>query len=114
MTSTGLIRAPFLRNASTRQQRRSCSFVYSSEILLSHLMYESRDHGAISTIRGSCKCPYTLSRKLKGSVYVTFKQPTSALSAYEVLDKMFFQGRLLYIVPISDRRGRGGKTNVKI
>ena len=38
--------------------------------------------------------------------YVTFKQSTSALSAYETLDKKSFQGRLLHIIPAVDRKGK--------
>jgi RNA recognition motif-containing protein len=47
-----------------------------------------------------------LSKQSKGVAYVTFKQPTSALSAYEALDKTSFQGRLLHIIPAVDRKGK--------
>lgn len=47
-----------------------------------------------------------LSKQSKGLAYVTFKQPTSALSAYEALDKTSFQGRLLHIIPAVDRKGK--------
>lgn len=47
-----------------------------------------------------------LSKQAKGVAYVTFKQPTSALSAYEALDKTSFQGRLLHIIPAVDRKGK--------
>ncbi|OJA16508.1 hypothetical protein AZE42_10051, partial [Rhizopogon vesiculosus] len=46
-------------------------------------------------IKAMTNCPYTLS-----------KQPTSALSAYEALDKKSFQGCLLHIIPAVDRKGR--------
>ncbi|KAG1767362.1 hypothetical protein EV702DRAFT_1203736 [Suillus placidus] len=48
----------------------------------------------------------SLSKTSKGLAFVTFKQPTSALSAYEALDKTTFQGRLLHIIPAVDRKGR--------
>ncbi|KAG2337556.1 RNA-binding domain-containing protein [Suillus weaverae] len=48
----------------------------------------------------------SLSKKSKGLAYVTFKQPMSALSAYEALDKTTFQGRLLHIIPAVDRKGK--------
>ncbi|OJA12467.1 hypothetical protein AZE42_10513, partial [Rhizopogon vesiculosus] len=48
----------------------------------------------------------SLSKQSKGLAYVTFKQPTSALSAYEALDKKSFQGRLLHIIPAVDRKGK--------
>ncbi|KAG2051106.1 RNA-binding domain-containing protein [Suillus hirtellus] len=48
----------------------------------------------------------SLSKKSKGLAYVTFKQPTSALSAYEALDKASFQGRLLHIIPAVDQKGK--------
>ncbi|KAG1861131.1 hypothetical protein DFJ58DRAFT_777779 [Suillus subalutaceus] len=47
-----------------------------------------------------------LSKQSKGVAYVTFKQPTSALLAYEALDKTSFQGRLLHIIPAVDRKGK--------
>ncbi|KAH7911872.1 hypothetical protein BJ138DRAFT_1100742 [Hygrophoropsis aurantiaca] len=47
-----------------------------------------------------------LSKKLKGLAYVTFAQPTPALTAYEALDKKSFQGRLLHILPAVDRKGK--------
>lgn len=48
----------------------------------------------------------SLSKQSKGLAFVTFKQPTSALSAYETLDKKSFQGRLLHIIPAVDRKGK--------
>ncbi|KAG2129499.1 hypothetical protein DEU56DRAFT_956732 [Suillus clintonianus] len=48
----------------------------------------------------------SLSKQPKGLAYVTFEQPTSALSAYEALDKTSFQGRLLHILPAVDRKGK--------
>ncbi|KAG1873347.1 hypothetical protein C8R48DRAFT_753415 [Suillus tomentosus] len=48
----------------------------------------------------------SLSKNPKGLAYVTFKEPTSALSAYEALDKASFQGRLLHIIPAVDRKGK--------
>ncbi|KAG8215452.1 hypothetical protein J3R82DRAFT_9068 [Butyriboletus roseoflavus] len=46
-----------------------------------------------------------VSRQSKGLAYVTFVQPSSALAAYEGLDKKSFQGRLLHILPAVDRKG---------
>jgi multiple RNA-binding domain-containing protein 1 len=37
--------------------------------------------------------------------YVTFAQPSSAVEAYEKLDKASFQGRLLHILPAIQKRG---------
>ncbi|KAG2125739.1 hypothetical protein DEU56DRAFT_873032 [Suillus clintonianus] len=48
----------------------------------------------------------SMSKQPKGLAYVTFKQPTSALSAYEALDNTSFQGRLLHILPAVDRKGK--------
>ncbi|KAG2133823.1 uncharacterized protein EDB93DRAFT_1173636 [Suillus bovinus] len=48
----------------------------------------------------------SFSKKPKGLAYVTFKQPTSALSAHETLDKTSFQGRLLHIIPAVDQKGK--------
>jgi RNA recognition motif-containing protein len=48
----------------------------------------------------------SLSKQSKGLAFVTFKQPTCALSAYETLDKKSFQGRLLHIIPAVDRKGK--------
>jgi RNA recognition motif-containing protein len=48
----------------------------------------------------------SISKQPKGLAYATFKQPTSALSAYEALDKRSFQGRLLHIIPAVDRKGK--------
>ncbi|TFK50581.1 hypothetical protein OE88DRAFT_1631205 [Heliocybe sulcata] len=42
----------------------------------------------------------------KGFAYVSFAQPTSALAAYEALDKRSFQGRLLHILAAVDRKGK--------
>ena len=47
-----------------------------------------------------------VSRQSKGLAYVTFVQPSSALAAYEGLDKKSFQGRLLHILPAVDRKGK--------
>lgn len=46
-----------------------------------------------------------VSKQSKGLAYVTFVQPSSALAAYEGLDKKSFQGRLLHILPAVDRKG---------
>ncbi|KAH0834129.1 hypothetical protein J3R83DRAFT_11419 [Lanmaoa asiatica] len=46
------------------------------------------------------------SRQSKGLAYVTFAQSSSALAAYEGLDKKSFQGRLLHILPAVDRKGK--------
>lgn len=42
----------------------------------------------------------------KGVAYVTFADPSNAVAAYEALDKMSFQGRLLHVLPAVDRRGK--------
>ncbi|KAF5381861.1 hypothetical protein D9757_008340 [Collybiopsis confluens] len=42
----------------------------------------------------------------KGLAYVTFRNPSDAVGAYETLDKTSFQGRLLHILPAVDRRGK--------
>ncbi|KAH9943660.1 hypothetical protein B0H21DRAFT_810303 [Amylocystis lapponica] len=42
----------------------------------------------------------------KGLAYVSFAKPTSALAAFEALDKSSFQGRLLHILPAVDRRAK--------
>ncbi|KAG2067644.1 hypothetical protein BDR04DRAFT_1233274 [Suillus decipiens] len=47
-----------------------------------------------------------LSKQSKGLIYVTFKQPTSAIAAYEVLDKASLPGHLLHIIPTVDRKGK--------
>ncbi|KIJ13743.1 hypothetical protein PAXINDRAFT_170284, partial [Paxillus involutus ATCC 200175] len=47
-----------------------------------------------------------VSKQSKGLAYVTFAQSSSALSAYEALDKKSFQGRLLHILPAVDRKGK--------
>lgn len=47
-----------------------------------------------------------MSKQSKGLGYVTFAQPSSALAAYEALDKQSFQGRLLHILPAVDRKGK--------
>ncbi len=41
----------------------------------------------------------------KGLAYVTFSDPSNAVSAYLALDKKSFQGRLLHILPAIDRKG---------
>ncbi|KAI6143210.1 hypothetical protein BKA82DRAFT_4183819 [Pisolithus tinctorius] len=48
----------------------------------------------------------TVSKQPKGLAYVRFKQPSSALAAYEALDKKSFQGRLLHILPAVDRKAK--------
>jgi len=45
-------------------------------------------------------------KKRKGLAYITFAQPSSALAAYEALDKRSFQGRLLHILAAVDRRNK--------
>ncbi|KAI6024397.1 hypothetical protein EDC04DRAFT_2724589 [Pisolithus marmoratus] len=47
-----------------------------------------------------------VSKQPKGLAYVKFKQPSSALAAYEALDKKSFQGRLLHILPAVERAGK--------
>ncbi|KAJ4490517.1 hypothetical protein J3R30DRAFT_93378 [Lentinula aciculospora] len=45
-------------------------------------------------------------RQPKGLAYVTFAKATDALTAYEVLDKTSFQGRLVHILPAVNRKGK--------
>ncbi|EMD35195.1 hypothetical protein CERSUDRAFT_116663 [Gelatoporia subvermispora B] len=47
-----------------------------------------------------------LTKQPKGLAYVTFAQPSSAVAAFEALDKASFQGRLLHVLPAVDRRGK--------
>ncbi|KAF9484770.1 RNA-binding domain-containing protein [Pholiota conissans] len=60
-----------------------------------------------------------VTKQHKGLAYVTFAQPTSALAAYEALDRRSFQGRLLHILAAVDRKGKveveadGKKKSVK-
>lgn len=42
---------------------------------------------------------------------MTFAQPSSALCAYEALDKKSFQGRLLHILPAVERKGKPEELN---
>jgi len=51
-----------------------------------------------------------VSKQPKGLGYVKFKQPPSALTAYEALDKRSFQGRLLHILPAVERKGKSDIT----
>ncbi|KAI6023260.1 hypothetical protein BKA83DRAFT_4275186 [Pisolithus microcarpus] len=48
----------------------------------------------------------SISKQPKGFAYIKFKQPSSALAAYQALDKKSFQGRLLHILPAVDRPGK--------
>ncbi|KAJ4465340.1 RNA-binding domain-containing protein [Lentinula lateritia] len=59
-------------------------------------------------------------RQPKGLAYVTFAKPADAVTAYEVLDKTSFQGRIVHILPAVDRKGKfevkereGAKRSVK-
>ncbi|KAG6889270.1 hypothetical protein C0992_005794 [Termitomyces sp. T32_za158] len=45
----------------------------------------------------------------KGVAYVTFKSPSSAVAAYEALDRTPFQGRLMHVLGAVDRRGAPGE-----
>ncbi|KAJ3786386.1 hypothetical protein GGU10DRAFT_267157 [Lentinula aff. detonsa] len=45
-------------------------------------------------------------RQPKGLAYVTFAKAADAVTAYDVLDKTSFQGRLVHILPAVDRKGR--------
>ncbi|KAF4586102.1 Multiple RNA-binding domain-containing protein 1 [Pleurotus pulmonarius] len=47
----------------------------------------------------------SLTKQSKGLAYVTFRQSSCALAAYEALDRKSFQGRLLHILPAVDRKG---------
>lgn len=48
----------------------------------------------------------SVTKQSKGLAYVKFKHSSSALSAYDTLDKKSFQGRLLHILPAVDRKGK--------
>ena len=48
----------------------------------------------------------SISKQPKGLAYVKFKQPSSALAAYDALDKKSFQGRLLHVLPAVERKGK--------
>ncbi|KAH7882733.1 hypothetical protein F5I97DRAFT_1907901 [Phlebopus sp. FC_14] len=48
----------------------------------------------------------SVSKQSKGLAYVKFAQSSSALTAYEALDKKSFQGRLLHILPAVERKGK--------
>ncbi|KAF8830016.1 hypothetical protein HHX47_DHR2000128 [Lentinula edodes] len=59
-------------------------------------------------------------RQPKGLAYVTFAKAADALTAYEVLDKTSFQGRIVHILPAVARKGKfevkegeGAKRSVK-
>ncbi|KAJ3917189.1 hypothetical protein F5877DRAFT_45094 [Lentinula edodes] len=59
-------------------------------------------------------------RQPKGLAYVTFAKAADAVTAYEVLDKTSFQGRIVHILPAVDRKGKfevkegeGAKRSVK-
>ncbi|TRM63205.1 hypothetical protein BD626DRAFT_402977 [Schizophyllum amplum] len=43
-------------------------------------------------------------KQSKGVAYVTFANPEDAVTAYQVMDKKSFQGRILHILPAVDRR----------
>ncbi|KAG1750420.1 uncharacterized protein EDB91DRAFT_1107297 [Suillus paluster] len=78
------------------------TIMQTSRLFLRNLPFsctEARDYGVHIPID-------SLSKQSKGLAYVTFKQPASALSAYEALDKKSFQGRLLHIIPAVDRKGK--------
>ncbi|KAF7421208.1 Multiple RNA-binding domain-containing protein 1 [Pleurotus ostreatus] len=47
----------------------------------------------------------SLTKQSKGLAYVTFRQSSCALAAFEALDRKSFQGRLLHILPAVDRKG---------
>jgi multiple RNA-binding domain-containing protein 1 len=47
----------------------------------------------------------SVTKQVKGVAYVTFGQPSSAITAYEALDRRSFQGRLLHILGAVDRKG---------
>lgn len=55
-----------------------------------------------------------VSKQSKGLAYVTFVLPSSALSAYETLDKKSFQGRLLHVLPAVDRKGKPEGSDEKL
>jgi multiple RNA-binding domain-containing protein 1 len=62
----------------------------------------------------------SVTKQPKGVAYVTFAQPSNAVTAYEALDRKSFQGRLLHILGAVDRKGNiqieegeGRKTTVK-
>ena len=47
----------------------------------------------------------SVTKQGKGLAYVKFVQPSSAIAAYEALDRKSFQGRLLHILGAVDRKG---------
>lgn len=47
-----------------------------------------------------------VTKQSKGLAYVLFVKATSALSAFETLDRTSFQGRLLHILPAVNRKGK--------
>ncbi|EKM52462.1 uncharacterized protein PHACADRAFT_126290 [Phanerochaete carnosa HHB-10118-sp] len=48
----------------------------------------------------------SITKTSKGLGYVTFADPEKAVIAYETLDKMSFQGRLLHVLPAINRKGK--------
>ncbi|KZS95372.1 hypothetical protein SISNIDRAFT_451955 [Sistotremastrum niveocremeum HHB9708] len=50
--------------------------------------------------------PLSAEHTPKGIAFVTFRQPSAALAAYESLDGTTFQGRLLHIIAAIDRRAK--------
>ncbi|KAK4046365.1 Multiple RNA-binding domain-containing protein 1 [Microbotryomycetes sp. JL221] len=49
----------------------------------------------------------------KGLAYVSFRLPENAVEAFKQLDGRTLQGRLLHILPSSDKRGQGGDKNTQ-
>jgi RNA recognition motif-containing protein len=47
----------------------------------------------------------SVTKQAKGIAYVSFAQPSNAISAYEALDRKSFQGRLLHILGAVHRKG---------
>ncbi|KAI9457851.1 hypothetical protein HD554DRAFT_2141462 [Boletus coccyginus] len=94
----------------------------TSRLFLRNLTFSCTDNDLLSLFRpfgeiAQVHIPLDpVSRQSKGLAYVTFVQPSSALAAYEGLDKKSFQGRLLHILPAVDRKGKpgAGDTTVSI
>ncbi len=51
-------------------------------------------------------------KSFKGLAFVKYVKPECAIAAYEALDKVSFQGRLLHILPAVDRNGSERATDL--
>ncbi|KAG6377765.1 hypothetical protein JVT61DRAFT_14538 [Boletus reticuloceps] len=83
----------------------------TSRLFLRNLAFSCTDNDLLALFRpfgeiAQAHIPLDpVSKQSKGLAYVTFVQPSSALAAYEGLDKKSFQGRLLHILPAVERKG---------